>query len=52
MDNWFPSILGTTYQSGVTVPSPTPTILGKFILTLSLFLSAIGKLAQQGFRWC
>lgn len=45
------SILGTTHQSGVSVPSPPPTILGKFILTLSLFLSTISKLAQQGLRW-
>lgn len=46
------SNVSTTHQSGVTVPSPASTILGKFILTLSLFLPTVSKLAQQGLRWC
>lgn len=40
-----------THQSGVAVPSPASTVLREFILTLSLFLSAISKLAQQGLGW-
>lgn len=40
-----------THQSGVAVPSPASAVLREFILTLSLFLSAISKLAQQGLGW-